>query len=98
MKRAILSILVLVAACSACSLLAYRIGFSRAAQLLVSDGDVYLTRGTGELHVQNASVTNSSAGNPGQAEAVWKAAFVMTMGALNKLRAGDTNDAIRKIE
>jgi predicted small secreted protein len=98
MKRTIIVIIILVACCSACSLVAYRAGFGRAVQLLGSDGDVYLTSGTGELHVQNGSVTNSPTGSPDQAKAVWKAAFVMSMGALDKLRAGDTSDGIRKIE
>ena len=98
MKRIILLIFVLVACCSVCALVAYRTGFARAVQLLGSDGDVYLTRGNGALYLQNASVTNSATGNPDQAKAVWKAAFVMTLGALDKLRAGDTNDGIRKIE
>ncbi len=90
--------IVLVACCSVCSRVAYRTGFARAVQLLGSDGDVYLTTGNGELHVQNASVTNSPTGSPDHAKAAWKAAFVMTMGALDKLRAGDTNDGMRKIE
>jgi hypothetical protein len=98
MKRAILSMTVLVACCSLCSLAAYRTGFARAVQLLGSDGDVYLTMGDGELHVQNASITNSPTGSSDHAKAAWKAAFVMSMGALDKLRAGDTNDGIRKIE
>jgi hypothetical protein len=98
MKRIILSIIVLVACCSVCSLVAYRTGFACAVQRLGSDGDVYLLKGNGEFHVQSASVTNRADGNPDPAKAVWKAAFVMTMGALNKLRAGDTNDGIRKVE
>lgn len=90
--------IVLVACCSLCSLVAYRTGFARAGQLLRSDGDVYLTMGNGELHVQNASITNRPTGSPDHAKAAWKATFVMTMGALDKLRAGDTNDGMRKIE
>jgi len=98
MKRTILSVIVLAACCSVCSLVAYRTGFGRAVQMLGSDGDVYLTSGTGQLHVQNAPVTNRATANPDPSKAAWKAAFVMTMSALDKLRAGDTGDGIRKIE
>jgi hypothetical protein len=94
----IIPIIVLVASCSVCSLAAYYADFARAVQLLGSDGDVYLTRGNGTLHLQDAPVTNRSTGNPDPSQAAWKATFVMTLSALDKLLAGDTHDGIRKIE